>query len=63
MAPLNPDSPAPSRASTDCTPCRASWFQLDRGDLDLGRYRIKSVKSAEIGTKSGDAYVAFARGE
>ena len=63
MAPLSPDAPAPSRASTDCTPSRTSWFQLDRGDLDFGLYRIKSVKSAETGTKSGNAYVAFARGE
>ena len=48
MAPLNPDAPGPGQNLDRLRVLLREMFQLDRGDLDFGLYRIMSLKSAEI---------------
>ena len=48
MAPLNPDAPGPEQNLDRLRVLLREMFQLDRGDLDFGLYRIMNLKSAEI---------------
>ncbi len=47
MAPLNPDAPGPGQNLDRLRALLREMFQLDRGDLDFGLYRIMNLKSAE----------------
>ena len=48
MPPANPEAPGPERNIDRLRALLREMFQLDRGDLDFGLYRIMSLKSAEI---------------
>ena len=47
MAP-NPDAPGPEQNLDRLRALLREMFQLDRGDLDFGLYRIINLESAEI---------------
>ena len=48
MPPLNPDAPGPGQNLDRLRALLREMFQLDRGDLDFGLYRIMKLKSVEI---------------
>ena len=48
MSQLNPDPPGPERNLDRLRTLLRELFQLDRGDLDFGLYRIMNLKSTEI---------------
>ena len=48
MTPANPPTPGPHRHLDRLRSLLREMFQLDRGDLDFGLYRIMNLKSAEI---------------
>ena len=48
MAPANLQAPGPHRHLDRLRSLLREMFQLDRGDLDFGLYRIMNLKSAEI---------------
>ena len=48
MPPVNPEALGPERNLDRLRVLLREMFQLDRGDLDFGLYRIMNLKSAEI---------------